>query len=505
MPTSQPVWQTVPDDPAFSSPIPDAVDVCVVGAGIAGLSVAYHLLLVGKRVAVLDAGPVGGGMTGHTTAHLAWVLDDRYSKLIRVRGESTARVGVQAHAAAIASIEETAAREGIDCGFRRLDGYLTAASDADHDLLDREADAARSLGVAVEQLEAVPFGSFPGLRCLRFPRQARFEPMAYLAGLAKAVAARGGTIRTNARVESVEDGDPCRVTVGGKVLTAGAVAVATNSPINDRFRIHTRQFPYMTYAVGLTAAAEAVPDALVWDTADPYRYVRLAGKPRPDGSDTLIVGGEDHKTGQADDSDERFGRLEAWARQYFPGVGALSHRWAGQVLETADGLAHIGRNPGDGNVYAVTGDSGMGMTHGTIAGLLIPALIAGEDHPWREAFDPDRSPILGTGEFLAENANVALQYASWLTGGEVSSVEDIRPGCGAVVRSGLTKLAVFRGNDGGLHACSAVCPHLGALVAWNAAEKTWDCPAHGSRFNPTGKVIQGPANADLEPRTVPER
>ncbi|MFO0801252.1 MAG: FAD-dependent oxidoreductase [Gemmataceae bacterium] len=496
MPSTSSVWQSIAPDRASLVPVPAAADVCVIGAGIAGLSVAYSLARSGKRVVVLEARGVGCGMTSVTTAHLASVLDDRYSRLIRVRGEDAARLGVRAHAAAVDAIEENATREGIDCDFKRLDGFLVAASEADHDLLDREAEAARTLGVDFESRQVAP--AFGGGRCLRFPRQARFEPMAYLDGLARAVVKLGGTIVTNARAESVEDGSPCRVTVRGGELKANAVVVATNSPFNDRYAIYTKQYPYMTYVVGLRANFADVPDALVWDTADPYHYVRLAGKPDAAGFDTLVVGGEDHKTGHADDGDARFARLEAWARQHFPQAGEVTHRWAGQVLETLDGLGYIGRNPGDANVTVVTGDSGMGMTHGAIAGILLPAIITEGAHPWEEVFAPGRKPLKAAGEFVQKNADVALQYADWFRGGDVKSAAEIERGCGAVVRSGLTKLAVYRDDDGGLHTCSAMCPHLGAVVQWNDAEKTWDCPAHGSRFDATGKVIQGPANTPLQ-------
>ncbi len=502
MPSTQPVWQEIPANPAFQSALPAAADVCVVGAGIAGLSVAYALARAGKRVVVLEAKSVGSGMTSCTTAHLACVLDDRFSSVLRVRGEEHTRLGVDAHAAAIDFIEDAVAREEIDCGFKRLDGYLVAASVRDQDLLDREAEAAKTLGVACEPLASAP--GFRGERCLRFPRQGRFEPMAYLAGLARAVVRLGGTMVTDTRADSIEDGSPCKVTIGKHVLTAGAVVVATNSPVNDRFAIHTKQFPYMTYAIGLRVRADQVADALVWDTEDPYHYVRLAGKPGADGFDTLVVGGEDHKTGHAQDGDARFARLGAWAREHFSGLGEVTHKWAGQVLETVDGLAFIGRNPGDTNVYVVTGDSGMGMTHGTIAGILIPALVTHGSHPWEPVFAPGRTPVGGVAEFVSENADVALQYADWVRGGDVSSVEEIGTGCGAVVRSGLSKLAVYRDDDGKLNACSAKCPHLGAVVRWNAAEKTWDCPAHGSRFDAKGKVTQGPANTDLQPANLPE-
>jgi Rieske Fe-S protein len=214
--------------------------------------------------------------------------------------------------------------------------------------------------------------------------------------------------------------------------------------------------------------------------------------------DIAIVGGEDHKAGQASDAEERFARLEAWTREHIPAARETEFRWSGQVMETQDGLAFIGRNPLDaGNVYVATGDSGMGMTHGTIAGILIGDLVAGRENPWAALYDPSRIRAGAAADFLKENLNVAAQYASWVTGGDVGSVDDIAPNTGAVVREGAMKVAVFRDEAGELHRYSAVCPHLGCIVAWNAAASTWDCPCHGSRFDSRGTVINGPANVDL--------
>jgi Rieske Fe-S protein len=260
----------------------------------------------------------------------------------------------------------------------------------------------------------------------------------------------------------------------------------------------------MTYVIGAVVPRGSVTNALYWDTEDPYHYVRLqpmdddagpgGGEPR----DILIVGGEDHKTGQADDTTERHGRLEAWARQRFPAMQEIAFTWAGQVMETIDGLALIGRNPMDAeNVFVVTGDSGMGMTHGTIAGMLLTDLIVGRQNAWASLYDPSRKTLGAAAEFAKENINVAAQYADWVTGGEVASADEIANGSGAVIRRGLSKVAVYRDADGAVHERSAVCTHLGCIVHWNASEKTWDCPCHGSRFEPRGKVFNGPANSDL--------
>ena len=216
--------------------------------------------------------------------------------------------------------------------------------------------------------------------------------------------------------------------------------------------------------------------------------------------DILIVGGEDHKAAQASDVEARYERLETWMRERFPAARELEFRWSGQVMETQDGLAFIGRNPLDTpNVYVVTGDSGMGMTHGTIAGILISDLIAGRDNPWAALYDPSRIRTGAADEWVKENLNVAAQYTAWVTPGDVSSVDEIPPNSGAVMREGLTKIALFRDEAGELHGCSAVCTHLGCIVGWNPSASTWDCPCHGSRYDKYGKVINGPAKTDLAP------
>jgi glycine/D-amino acid oxidase-like deaminating enzyme/nitrite reductase/ring-hydroxylating ferredoxin subunit len=348
--------------------------------------------------------------------------------------------------------------------------------------------------------------------CLRFPRQAQFHPLKYLAGMVQAILRGGGRIFTQSHAEDIKSGPPARIrTRQGPIVTATAVVVATNSPFNDLVAIHTKQAAYLSYVVAFGVPRGSVARALYWDTLDPYHYVRLqglhpadsAGAPQlgdPLTEELLIVGGEDHKTGQADDAEDRYRRLEAWTRERFPVQGAVRSRWSGQVLETIDGLAFIGRNPLDAaNVFVATGDSGMGMTHGTIAGILLTDLIVGRKNPWATLYDPGRKTLRAAGTFLEESLNVARQYGAWLTGGDLASTQQILPNTAAVVRRGLTKVAAFCDEQGILHEFSAICPHLGCLVEWNHNEGTWDCPCHGSRFDKLGCVLNGPANSNLAP------
>jgi glycine/D-amino acid oxidase-like deaminating enzyme/nitrite reductase/ring-hydroxylating ferredoxin subunit len=457
----------------------------------------------GKSVVVIDDGPVGGGMTGRTTAHLVNALDDRYFELERLHGEEGARLAAESHTAAIDKVEAIVKDEAIRCEFERLDGYLFVPPRDSKQILDDELEAAHKAGLtAIEKVERVPWDSYDTGAALRFPRQAQFHPLKYLAGLAKAIKQKGGRIYSQTHAKEIEGGKKARVeTEGGGVVTADAVVVATNTPVNDLIAIHTKQAAYQTYVIGARIPKDSVTRALYWDTPDPYHYLRLETLGREASAyDVLIVGGEDHKTGQQNDANKRFGALERWTRRRFPMVEGIEYRWSGEVLEPIDGLAFIGRNPLDKkNVFIATGDSGNGMTHGTIAGILLTDLILGRKNGWQSIYDPSRITLKALPEFAKENLNVAWQYTDVAVAGDVESVDEIKPGSGAIIARGLSKVAVYRDPQGQTHERSAVCRHLGCVVNWNSLENTWDCPCHGSRYDALGHVIQGPANSNLPP------
>lgn len=476
------------------------VDVCVVGAGIAGLSTAYMLARHGKKVVVLDDGSPGSGETGRTTAHLANAIDDRYTEIERLHGRDGAKLAAESHTAAIDRIESIVAQERIACEFERVDGWLFLGEGHTERLLEDEMAAAHRAGLTgVQMHDTAPIPGLNTGKALRFPRQATFHPLRYLAGLVRALRSYGGQVYGRTHVVEVAGDAPARVRTGtGHVVSADAVVVATNSPVNDRVTMHTKQAAYRTYVITARVPRGSFPHALFWDTIDPYHYVRL--RPGENGdSDLLIIGGEDHRTGEKVKGEECWSRLESWARARFS-MGGIEHRWSGQVMETIDGLAYIGRNPMDApNVFIATGDSGMGMTHGTIAGMLLSDLIVHRDNAWAALYEPSRMRLGAAVEWLRDNVGTATNYARWITPGDVSSADEIPRGAGAVMRRGLTKVAVYRDEQGQLHEMSAVCPHMGSIVCWNDAEGTWDCGAHGSRFQCTGEVVNGPAITGLSP------
>ena len=496
------LWMGTTQVPRFA-PLPGNThaDVVIVGAGIAGLTAAYTLAGVGHAVVVLDQRGLDGGQTARTTGHLCSALDDRFYELEKLFGEDGAHAAARSHAAAVNAIEDLCHKESIDCGFARVDGYLVRGpGDGDGDILGRELEAAARAGLDVERVAHAP-GAFALFgEALRFGGQARFHALRYLSGLAAAVQLRGVRIYGDTHVVDVEGGrDAGVVTAGGHRVRAGtAVVVAANVPFNDRLAIHVKQAAYRTYVVALRIEPGAVPDALLWDTLDPYHYVRVAHEA---GGSWLVVGGEDRKVGQDDAPHLRLVLLEAWARAHFPMAGDVGYRWSGQVVEPNDSLAFIGRNPGFAdNVFVATGDSGNGLTHGTLAGLILPELIAGRDSPFEALYAPDRKTLRAADEFVRENANFVPYYGELFTRGDVDGAEMLAPGEAAVLRDGFGKVAVWRDPAGELHAHSAICPHLGCVVHWNEVETTWDCPCHGSRFAAAdGACLNGPAAHGLTP------
>lgn len=488
--TTQSIWRTVAADSLVTPLEVDhvVVDVCVVGAGIAGLTTARALAREGKNVVVVDLAPIAHGQTERTSAHLASALDDRFYLLAKHFGDDGARTAAQSHSAAIDEIERLVGELSIDCQFQRVDGYLWGKAR----VLDKELDAARAAGLIVEPVDTTPLPFETG-RALRFANQAELEPQAFCEAIARDFVAAGGRIHTG-HVLMVTDGEPCVVELeGGGRLLASDVIDATGMGITSRYELPLRCAAYRSYVIAYRATG--IPHALYWDTEDPYHYLRVASL--ADGSEALLVGGGDHRVGQGD-PEEAWSTLDRWARTHIPTLGDEVARWSGQVLEPADALAFIGKLPGSAHTYLVAGDSGNGLTHGVIASLLLPALIAGSEHAWSAIYDPDRSRLHGLGTLLREAISSNLPFRDWVSPADIKSVDELEPNMGGTLRKGIHLIAAYRDEHGTCHLDkSARCPHLHGVVRWNEAEHSWDCPVHGSRFDGRGKVLNGPSAHDL--------
>ncbi|MEJ7847416.1 MAG: FAD-dependent oxidoreductase [Pyrinomonadaceae bacterium] len=484
-------WQASEDDlPTGALMESINTEVCIIGGGISGLTTAYLLTKAGRKVVVMDDGVIGGGETSRTTAHLSYAVDDRIYRIEKWHGEEKAKLAVESHANAIGEIERIVAEEKIDCDFSRLDGFLIEAWESGDDM-DEEFAAARRLGFPqIEFVRDYPLKDFNGERALRFPDQGQFHILKYLSGLARVIESGGGKLYSNTKaVEWKTEDSPQVITADGQTINAQSIVLATNYPIMSKM---FAQLPaYRTYAIGVRVPKGSVEKALIWDTGDPYHYVRTQEE---DGFDVLIVGGEDHRTGQEDDGTDRFECLWKWTQERFASAEEVMHQWSGQCFETHDGLAFIGRySDSEPNIYLITGDSGMGMTHGTIGGMLVSDLILGRENPLAEVYDPTRLATQSITEAVPEIVSSTVPYVDWLTGGDVSSVDDIKNGEGAIIRDGIKKIAAYRDENGKVYKRSAVCTHMGCIVRFNSAEKTWDCPCHGSRFGTDGHVINSPA------------
>ena len=474
-------------------------DVLVVGAGITGLTAAYLLARAGVGVVVVDRGACASAETGHTTAHVTMVTDTRLHELVSTFGRTHAQAVWDAGLAATATIDEIVRTNQLDAGFAWVDGYLHVArgeqAEDEHASLMKDAQLATELGFDAEFVASVPLVGQPGVR---FPGQARIHPRKYLAGVASAIERMGGRIFERSAVQAFDD-DSRSATVNGHRVTFDWLLIATHNPITGLERamgaaaFQTKLAPYTTYAVAARVPRGTVPDALWWDTREPYDYMRLDAR----GDDEVVIlGGEDHKTGQQDDTELPFRRLEERLAILVPGADA-SYRWSGQVIETPDGVPYIGQSAE--RQLMATGYAGNGMTFGTLAGMMMADGVMGRSNPWADLFAPGRKALTrGLWDYIKENADYPYyMIRDRFAGPDTRPLRAITRNQGAVIERGGRKVAAFRDASGAVTLCSATCTHMGCTVGWNAAEQTWDCPCHGSRFTATGEVMAGPAESPL--------
>jgi glycine/D-amino acid oxidase-like deaminating enzyme/nitrite reductase/ring-hydroxylating ferredoxin subunit len=476
------------------------VDVAVIGGGITGITSAYLLKQAGRTVALLERERLARIDTGHTTAHLTAVTDLARQDAVKQFGRDAARAIWDASSAAIDRIVHNIRAEDITCDFRWVPGYLHAPFEDGHDddrkWLEKEAETARELQLPAEFVEAVPGFGVPGIK---FAHQALFHPRKYLSALAQKVVGHGSHIFEQTALSEVQE-KPLAVKANGRTIRCRYIVIATHTPLMGAAGVlgatlfQTKLALYSSYVIGAKIPSGKLPEASFWDISEPYNYLRVEQKR---GYDYAILGGEDHKTGQTDDTREHYRRLEQRLLRLIPDA-QIDHRWSGQVVDTNDGLPFIGEMAE--HQFGATGFAGNGMTFGTLGAMMATDTVLKRRNPWSDLFDPGRKKILGgTWSYLAENKDYPYYLVrDWLGGAEGKSLRALKNGQGKILHLSGKKVAAYRDDGGNVTLCSPVCTHLKCIVGWNEAEHTWDCPCHGSRFKPTGEVISGPAEEPLE-------
>ena len=484
-------------------------DTIVVGGGITGLTAAYFLKRAGQKVCLLERDRLGAGDTGHTTAHLNTFIDVKGQDLIKLVGEDNARLVLEGGTTAIDWIEKISEELGIDCSFQRVPGFRHAPlmwSDSEDINQDdggsswdfkEEVEATQKLGFDCEFEHSIPGANLPGIR---FPNQAIFHPLKFLVGLAKFIDGDGSAIYEQSEVTEVKS-NPLTVSGEGFSLACDYLVVATHVPLTGKTNIisstlfQTKIAPYSSYVLGGTLPHGILPHVSASDTSDPYYYWRVEHRAK---SDYVIFGGRDHKTGQVIDTDIRFAELEKAFRKLAPQID-IKHRWSGQVIETHDGLPFIGEISKE--QFIATGFTGNGITFGVLSGLMASDAAMKRPNPWRNLFAPSRVELDAKSlkDYFKENIDYPSYMAKqYLTPTPKGSPDSLKEGEGQVMKVDGKRMACSRDANGTLHTVSAVCTHMGCLVQWNGGEQTWDCPCHGSRFHPSGKVLAGPAETALK-------
>ena len=476
-----------------------SVDVAVLGGGITGLTAAVLLKRLGKTVAVIEAQKIAEGVTGHTTAKVTSQHELIYDTLIRDHGEEKARLYAEANEAAIDRIEAFVHEKGIDCDFRRLPAYVYTESREMMPQIEAEVEAARRVGLPASFEDEAPL-PFPVTGAVRFDDQAQFHVRKYLLPLAEEIAGNGGYIFEKTRALDVEEGEPCKVQTDRGVMIANDVIIATHIPFTLKGKFWGKATPQREYGIAAPIGQTVVSEGMSINAESPTRSVRTASQ---DGQTVLIVVGETHKTGEEPDTEQRYKDLEEWTRERFE-VTEFINRWSAQDYYSFDVLPYVGRiGAGSEHVYVATAFRAWGMTNGTAAAMLLSDLIAGRENEWADLYDSTRTLPLASKSLYEEGVSQAMHLVKDRFKGAAEEADDVAPGEGRIVGRSGDQTAVYRDLQGEVHAVSAVCTHLGCIVSWNPAERSWDCPCHGSRFSADGKVLQGPAVRDLEKKPEP--
>ncbi|KAM7214637.1 FAD dependent oxidoreductase domain containing protein [Rhypophila decipiens] len=506
--------------PKFSPLTQDLeTDICIVGAGISGISTAYELVRRGKNVTIIEARDVLSGETGRTSGHLTNDLDDGYLEIAKKHGDDGAKAAAESHAWARDRIGEIAKELHIDCEYRRLPAYDVSqypVGEKKHDEelkeLKDEAEYQHKLGIETRFDPNLTVKGWTGKVNQRgglvADNQATFHPTKYLVGVLNWLKDQPNfKCYTRTRAMSISEKGVEVLGLGhkrveihteeGHTIKAEVAIEATCVPLQKLSVITELEF-YRSYCIAIRVPKGSVEDCLLYDNAEEYKYVRLTAC--DDKDDYMVVGGCDHKVGQ-EDTLPRFKELEIWTRERFPQATTIDYKWSGQIFEPVDYMGFIGKNQGCDKIYIVTGDSGDGLTHGALAGRLIADEIDGVANPWANLYSPKRvsSILKSLPSLISHDLQINAQYKRFLET-DIVDIEDLGRGCGGVLNPKTSKpMAVYKDENGNVTKFSAICPHLKGVVCWNAAEKSFDCPVHGSRFSKEGVCVIGPAKANLSP------
>ncbi len=480
---------------------PLAADVVIVGAGITGITTALLLQGAGRRVVVVEARSLAQSVTTHSTVKVTVGHGTLYSKIEKTRGLDAAAAYAEANVAGFETILELARTLEIDCMLEHGHPHVVYAEEPEKaEEIEREAEIASRLGLPAGLSQDVPL-PFEVAAAVRFESQAHFHPGRYLAGLAEAFVPEGGTVIEGAWARAVEDdGNVCHVETSAGRLSAPYVVVATQYPFVNRGGQFAWMKPTRSYGIA-GVLPDGVRAGMTINAGSPTHSTRTA---RLSGEELLIVVGEGHEVGHVSETAERWERLRDWARERF-GVSDFRYHWSAQEISALDHVPFVGfLSPADERVLSAMAFAGWGMTNGTAAAIMMRDLITGQDNPWAKTFDARRAEKTLPGkEFVKHNVHVGKKWLKDRVGGapEGSPLE-LQPGEAAILEADGEQTAAYRDEQGELHAVSAVCTHMKCTVQWNAGEKSWDCPCHGSRFDYDGNVLHAPASTPLGKRDI---
>jgi glycine/D-amino acid oxidase-like deaminating enzyme/nitrite reductase/ring-hydroxylating ferredoxin subunit len=489
------LWQRTPAIPVVNSSKADNCDILIAGGGITGLSLGYLLQKAGKKCIIAEAHSPGFGTTSGTTAHLNTLLDTTYMQIADKFNADTAKSIAGLTVQAIDLIEKNIRDLHIDCGFERVAGYTVSEDKEQEKGINEIYEGAKKVNIPVEYSNTIPV-TIPFTKAIRFAGQAKFNPADYITGLAKAFQHAGGIILENCKVNDVSDGASvtAETSVGKIICTRFVWATHTTPGIN---LLSFRVAPYRSYVIAAELEDTSQEfNELVYDGGDPYHYYRMQ---KVEGTNYLIAGGEDHKTGHEENTASCFTRLEAHVRKFFK-LKNIAYKWSSQYYEPVDGIPYIGILPGNSNIFTATGFGGNGMIYSAIAALILSEWLLTGDSLHKELFNPSRlKPVAGFTNFIKENADVVKEMVSgWFVAEKVDGLAALAPGSGEVVKYEGKKMGIFKDDDGKIYAVNTTCPHAGCTIGWNSTERSWDCPCHGARYNKEGKMLNGPAVTGLD-------